>query len=285
MNNTYKIGQIRRQQFSINDFKEDLTAICKKVESENKVVQADIAFTDMGIAINNRSYVRTETYYVRVRIKRRTDSSQSFEIKLQEDSGALLEEPRVQHIKNIVVYQKVNPKEEYDYFEFIFSPNSQYNKLVFTMSRTVTDFYTTTGSKHGRVMEFDIEDVRVVKNLLSSSVMTSYYGDVGMFRKIGIQADPGLMFSLNGEEMRIGRSGFYELYDDNIPIVSLGFVIKDLPKKVVLPATGAEMPPKVSIEEWRDEQVDDTTNSDSRDHKYIEKELPHKDEFIVDFKY
>lgn len=283
MNSTYKIGQIRRHQFSVNDFKEDLTPICKKVENENKVTQADISFIDMAIALNDRNYVVNETYYVRLRIKRRVDGVQSFEIKLQEDANAFLEEPRVQHIKNIVVYQKVDSekKDEYDYFEFIFSPNSQYNKLLFVMSRTVTDFYI----KNGRVMDFDIEDVRVIKNLLTSNVMSSYYGNVSILKKIGIQADSGLLFSINGEEMRIGRSGFYELYDDNIPIISIGFVIKDLPKKLVLPATGAEKPPKITIEEWRDWQVDDTTNSDSRDHKYIEKEFPHKDEFIVDFKY
>ena len=35
------------------------------------------------------------------------------------------------------------------------------------------------------------------------------------------------MFVLDGEEIRIGRTGVYELYNDNIEISYIGFIIKD----------------------------------------------------------
>jgi hypothetical protein len=42
---------------------------------------------------------------------------------------------------------------------------------------------------------------------------------------MGIQGPTGLLFSMNGEEIRIGKSGIYEVQD--FPIENLGFVIKD----------------------------------------------------------
>lgn len=286
MNETYRIGQMRRQQFSMSDFEDNLADRISIVEVENTIEQASITFTDFGIALNKDGYISTETYYVRVKIKRRADGFQAFEIKLQQDADAFLEEPRTQHIRNIVVPQKVSANEdEYDYFEFIFSPNSQYNKIVFVMSRDIKDFYLSTNDKPGRFMDLTVDNIRNIKNILMSGSVQSYYPELSYLRKIGIQGDPGLLFTVNGEEMHLGRSGFYELHDDNIPVEFLGFVIKDLPITITLPAKGADDPPKTSLEEWRDTLTNDTTGSDSRDHEYVEKVVPHTDNFIVDFKY
>ena len=42
---------------------------------------------------------------------------------------------------------------------------------------------------------------------------------------MGLQGPPGLLFSMNGEEIRIGKSGIYEV--EGININQLSFVIKN----------------------------------------------------------
>ena len=48
----------------------------------------------------------------------------------------------------------------------------------------------------------------------------------GVLTRIGVWGHSGLMMAVNGEEIRIGPSGFYEL-DNIIQISSLGIVARD----------------------------------------------------------
>ena len=45
-------------------------------------------------------------------------------------------------------------------------------------------------------------------------------------KKMGLQGPPGFMFSMNGEEIHIGKSGMYEV--EGINISNLSFVIKNI---------------------------------------------------------
>jgi len=45
-------------------------------------------------------------------------------------------------------------------------------------------------------------------------------------QKIGIQGQPGLMLNINGEEIRVGRTGIYEMLDD-LEITFLGVASTD----------------------------------------------------------
>ena len=43
--------------------------------------------------------------------------------------------------------------------------------------------------------------------------------------RIGVWSHPGLVMAVNGEEIRVGPSGFYEL--DTVPVETLGIVAPD----------------------------------------------------------
>lgn len=57
-------------------------------------------------------------------------------------------------------------------------------------------------------------------------ILTSTYGLTELIR-IGIQGPTGLMMSINGEQIKIGKTGIYELNDINIKITYLGFALKE----------------------------------------------------------
>ena len=93
----------------------------------------------------------------------------------------------------------------------VFSPNdSTYNNILLRIERTQEDW------EAGYAKELTVSDIKLEKvvNILPQTNI----------KKIGIQGTSGLMFTLNGEEMIIGRTGIYELYHPDIPINYLGFV-------------------------------------------------------------
>ena len=49
----------------------------------------------------------------------------------------------------------------------------------------------------------------------------------GRIKKIGIQGRPNLLFSINGEEMRLNKTGIYEISYDRIDVNHIGFIVKD----------------------------------------------------------
>lgn len=94
----------------------------------------------------------------------------------------------------------------------IFSPNdSTYNKILLRIERTQEDW------EAGYTKKLTVSDIKLekVENIIPQQKN---------IKKIGIQGTSGLMFTINGEEMIIGRTGIYELYHPDIPINYLGFV-------------------------------------------------------------
>jgi hypothetical protein len=107
--------------------------------------------------------------------------------------------------------------DSYTVFDLIFTPNSEvYNKLVFELTRTAIDY-----REESRFMEVEVLEFYTVNNIISD------YLNVAQLKKIGIQGPPGLMFVLDGEEIKLGRTGIYELCNDEIQINYLGFVINE----------------------------------------------------------
>lgn len=116
-------------------------------------------------------------------------------------------------------------------FELIFTPNQNgYNYFVVRIIRTISD-YTINNNKNLDTIKtkMNLEEidgtvlalingsliVRELNNLISSKEYT----------KLGIQTNPGTLFQLNGEPIRVGKSGFYEMLSGDIRVKSLGAYI------------------------------------------------------------
>lgn len=67
-------------------------------------------------------------------------------------------------------------------------------------------------------------NIYLITNIIDTFAST--YGLTELIR-IGVQGPTGLMMSINGEQIRIGKTGIYELNDINIKITYLGFALKE----------------------------------------------------------
>jgi hypothetical protein len=216
----YNIGQLRRSE--ITNYSTTLSYTQGLIDTENTI----ITFKNPYLLLKGNNIVNSVyAYYLKFRVKQRTDLSQKFTLTLQSS------EVTAEDTQELKTYTVKQGQDNYTTFELIFNPNSTYNQIVFDLKRDSLDFYSSTtlsdGTRvNGRVMEVEILEFERVTNVVTSYLAKNYSG-LTQLKKIGIQGPPGLLFTINGEEMQIGRSGIYELYNSNIIISYIGFVIKD----------------------------------------------------------
>ena len=121
-------------------------------------------------------------------------------------------------IDNIVETNTTGYRNQYQVIEFVFSPYVAVNRIGFILRRTQYDYNFSArlvkfeGQSEGNDIFKDYLDVCEVENVLDGITAD----------KIGVQSDPGSLIIVNGEGMRIGKSGVLEI-NCGIPITSLGF--------------------------------------------------------------
>lgn len=211
----FRIGQLRRNQFdsysTALEYRQDV------ITNQNSIID----FSDQCLYLKGTNVVSSlYSYYLKFEVTQLPEASQEFSIKLQSDE---VTNDKIQNIKSFEVKQGTDTVT----FELIFTPNASYNQIVFELKRTVSDFsMVNEKGTSGRLMKINILQFDRVNNVISNYLAKTYPGMVSL-KKIGIQGPPGLLFCIDGEEIRIGRSGIYELYNENIAISYIGFIIKD----------------------------------------------------------
>lgn len=211
----YQIGQLRRNQ--INSYSTALSYRQDLIRNENSIID----FYDQCMYLSGANIVSSiYSYYLKFEVTQLPEVIQEFSIKLQSDEVTV---DNIQNIRSFVVKQGLGTTT----FELIFTPNSNYNQIIFELKRMALDFYTDNGDgTSGRIMNIKILQFDRVINVISSYLAKNFPGMTSL-KKIGIQGPPGLLFCIDGEEIRIGRSGIYELYNEDITISYIGFIIKD----------------------------------------------------------
>lgn len=212
---SYNIGQLRRNQ--IDSYSTALSYRQDLIRNENSIID----FYDQCMYLSEANIVSSiYSYYLKFEVTQLPEVTQEFSIKLQSDEVTV---DNIQNVRSFVVKQGIDKTT----FELIFTPNSNYNQIVFELKRLALDFYTDNGDgTSGRIMNIKILQFDRVINVISSYLAKNYAGMTSL-KKIGIQGPPGLLFCIDGEEIRIGRSGIYELYNEDINISYMGFIIKD----------------------------------------------------------
>lgn len=212
---SYNIGQLRRNQ--INSYSTALSYRQDLIRNENSIID----FYDQCMYLSGANIVSSiYSYYLKFEVTQLPEVIQEFSIKLQSDEVTV---DNIQNIRSFVVKQGLGTTT----FELIFTPNSNYNQIIFELKRMALDFYTDNGDgTSGRIMNIKILQFDRVINVISSYLAKNFPGMTSL-KKIGIQGPPGLLFCIDGEEIKIGRSGIYELYNEDITISYIGFIIKD----------------------------------------------------------
>lgn len=229
---SYQFGQFRK-----NQLQSYLTPIAATVEDVNvtPTISTSTTFVDKAIQVTNGSLTAKDlsgnqkSYYLRFKIYKREDGDQTINIRLVNTN---LTKDNVQNIETIVV--ESGSHLDYFTFEFIISPSDthSYNQIYFELERDVIDYDTLNDDgTYGRKMVIEkdrLDDIYNVINYLNSSI-----DDKGVLKQIGVQGPPGLLMSINGEEIRVGRSGIYEI-NNKINVTFIGFIVEDNEKYFIL---------------------------------------------------
>lgn len=183
---SYKIGQYRKK---INTSYIDLLSYFDKMVNDKKIL-----FTT-----NSTNLLNTEKYYFKIKIKRK-EVKQTVKVTLQNQDAT-----DIQKIATYRVPAATDLVTE-NLYETIFVPlTNNYSTIVFEASEL-----------NLTVEDIDLKVYRI-ENILNLISITSLV-------RLGVQAVPGQMFCINGEGLRVGPSGLYELNHSDIIIDFIGFI-------------------------------------------------------------
>lgn len=209
----YQIGQYRSTGI-ISDYYQPVNITLDLLETESAASEDDIIFKNtcgnLARTINN-----TESFYLRFGVKQQYEAEQSFYLKLRNSNL----QPGSVDAEQLIEEYKVGQGENTVYFEVIITPNSEYNQIVWELKRTVIDYQSPE-----RVVEVQIEENNSFFKL--KNIFKSIFGDssdIKGFSKIGIQGPPLLLMCINGQQIRVGYSGIYEI-NNGMKITSISFV-------------------------------------------------------------
>ncbi|MGN0992861.1 MAG: hypothetical protein ACI4PE_02975 [Bacilli bacterium] len=98
-----------------------------------------------------------------------------------------------------------------------------YNRIEFTLNRIVDDYNTVNSDgTYGRIVKLEIDRLEEINNVID--ILNSSIDNKGQLKQIGVQGPPGLQMCIDGEEIKIGRSGLYEI-NNGVVINFIGFVV------------------------------------------------------------
>ena len=211
----YHIGQFRRPQ--LDSYSTPLSMELGRQQTE-RASSGDILFYNTCGNLSGDNVMNSQNcYYLRFGVKQRSDSEQTFYLKIRnvsetEDNEQLIDEFKVTRGIGTV------------YFEVILSPNATYNQVLWELQRTALDYrMLNADGTYGRVM--NVVDYTYTRLIDVLTTLKSTYTGMEYLTKIGIQGPPSLLMCINREQIRIGKTGIYEI-NNGINITSISFVPK-----------------------------------------------------------
>jgi hypothetical protein len=132
------------------------------------------------------------------------------------------EDDYYQNIKTINISETSSTNETISH-TVIFQPNMNYDQIVFVLNRNENDLVSSNGVL-GRTVEIVQTDTKVYSLVNIIDQLKSRYSNFESMKQIGVRGESGLPMCINGEEIRIGPSGVYEI-NNGTEITYLGFAI------------------------------------------------------------
>ena len=117
---------------------------------------------------------------------------------------------------NVLDRQEVPSSQQPVNFEIIISPNTNYSMLIWELQRIGVDYTDENG---GRKMNVTMNKFQIITNLLNNNISST------QLKKIGIQGPPSMLMCINRQQIRIGKSGIYEI-NNGMNINFIGFIPK-----------------------------------------------------------
>lgn len=226
----YKFGQFRKSQLSSYLIPLEYTLNDLAVQSS---LSRGVTFIDKGIDLDNAlqaldSGGKQKSYYIRFKIYKQT-TKQFITVRLVNTEKT---SDNVQTIENLEI--DAGNADDYSIFELVLSPNDNhtYNQIYFELNRELIDYNTlNTDGTYGRKIILTIDNLSEIYNIIN--FLQTSIENKGVLKQIGVQGPPGLLMSINGEAIRVGRSGLYEI-NNGINTSFIGFIIEDDEKYFIL---------------------------------------------------
>ena len=221
---SFKIGQFREDMR--NDYLTQITPFSsKKILTTSSNTVGSMKFNDFILFINE-GFNYQKSYYISFYIPR-SSLEQTFTISL----GNVDDEDQIsteQYLKTFYIpayqnnYQGNNENiNKRIFFEIVFNSNINFNSIIIKLNRTFEDYQLLQeDGTIGRIFSIENPQCYEIKNIISNLT------GVTQIEKLGVQAKPGLLMCINGEEIRVGPSGIYEI-KNGYKVTFIGFVIKD----------------------------------------------------------
>lgn len=224
----YNFGQLRRNQLKTDDALIDSYTTAGRVAVRSIITKNTLTdnndFEDKAVVIlgSNNTFIQDAenptSYYIRFKIRKKT-TEQKIKIQLSSDTGTGVD-VKIQELDTIIVQS--GSENSFEIFEMVITPNDIYTQLQFILSRTIEDYI----SPNPRIIDLTVENLGLIKNLIRTALGSSIGGKMKLLQ-IGVQSSPGLGMCINGEMIKVGRSGLYEI-KDGIEIYFIGFLIDSL---------------------------------------------------------
>lgn len=211
----YNIGQFRRPQ--LDSYSTPLSMELSRQQTEGALSGGILFYNACGNLSGDNVMNSQNCYYLRFGVKQRSDSEQTFYLKIRnvsetEDNEQLIDEFKITRGTGTV------------YFEVILSPNATYNQVLWELQRTTLDYrMLNADDTNGRVM--NVVDYTYTRLIDVLTTLKSTYTGMEYLTKIGIQGPPSLLMCINREQIRLGKTGIYEI-NNGINITSISFVPK-----------------------------------------------------------
>lgn len=146
-----------------------------------------------GQTVNNVNLLPDISYYINFNLKSNIDSTISIYLQKEENNDSQL-------VKTFEVIANVQ-----NILSTVITPNTNYTKIVIQ-------------GTNGANLTIAINQLQIINNILNDLSISS-------LAKVGIQGPSGLTMCINGEEIKVGRFGIYEMIK-NIKVEYIGFIVQ-----------------------------------------------------------
>lgn len=217
---SFQFGQFRRSQ--LDSF---LTPLKYKLEQTKikSTISTAVTFVDNVISLTDalkpteQDGIRAKNYYIRFRIYKKANP-QTIIIKLINTNK---QTDNIQNLRTIVV--DAGRETEYNTYEIVIPPNNNYNQIKFELQRELEDYNKkNSDGTYGRICKIEVIRLDEIYNVID--YLTTIINKSALLQ-IGVQSAPGLLMCINGEEIRVGRSGLYEILN-GYKVTFIGFIVE-----------------------------------------------------------
>ena len=214
-----QIGQFRKDQLSNYTIDKPILSINNEVKTitntQNIVNNAKLDFSASPSDTYPKYFQENQIYYIPKIILKLDGFDNNIFKKQSIKVDAILKEDDFE--QTIATFSFSSCGEQS--YDISFVPTRKCSELHFKVRRNTNELSNAPGS----LSIFDSDEFITIENKVNL-LTTSSMADINWIQKLGVQAAPGFTFIVNGELIRVGKSGTYMISDINID--SLAAVIR-----------------------------------------------------------